>query len=166
MDEMKLKISALMDNELDADANQNLLRATSNTYELQQCWRDYHMIGDVLRGDSLLNMDIKLNVMQQLANEPVTLSPPRRIFNVAGNRYMTSMAASVAAVAFVAWIVWQSQSVPGSNPGQNSVAQNIVPQNVLTAESFNHYMLAHNEYASANTLQHDVQLTSYTEATH
>jgi sigma-E factor negative regulatory protein RseA len=166
MEEMKQQISVLMDNELDGDVNQHLLIVTSNTHELKQCWREYHLIGDVLRGDAVLHVDIKHKVIEQLANEPVTLAPPQRILPPTGSRYMTSMAASVAAVAFVAWVVWQSQAVPGPNPTQNAVAQNTAPQNVLTAESFDHYMLAHNEYAPGNTLQHDVQMTSYTEANH
>jgi negative regulator of sigma E activity len=167
MSEMKQQLSVCMDNELDMDANQHLLTATSNTHELKQCWREYHLIGDVLRGDAHIHIDIKHKVMERLASEPVTFAPSRtsrRMQELASNRYMTSMAASVVAVGFVAWMVWQSQAVSNqSNPAVTSVAQVTAPQNVMTAESFDHYLLAHHEYASGNTLQRDVQLTSYPE---
>lgn len=168
MSEMKQQLSVLMDNELDVEANQHLLIVTSNTYELKQCWREYHLIGDVLRQNTAVHLDIKHKVMERLANEPITFAPPRRSFGLLGDRYMTSMVASVAAVGFVAWVVWQSQAVQNqSNPvqnNQNNIVQNSSPQNMLTAESFDHYMLAHHEYASGNTLQRDMQLTSYAEA--
>ncbi len=179
MSEMKQQLSVLMDSEIDIDAHQHLLSAASNTQELKQCWREYHLIGDVLRGDADIHIDINQKVMERLANEPVSFAPPtkpkqlfanRSIPSLAfamANRHMTSMAASVIAVSFVAWMVWQSQAVPNQiNPAQNSIAQNSAPQNVMTAENFDHYLLAHHEYASGNNLQHDVQLTSYPEPTH
>jgi sigma-E factor negative regulatory protein RseA len=179
MSEMKQQLSILMDSEIDIDAQQHLVTATSNTHELKQCWREYHLIGDILRGDAEIHLDIKHKVMEQLASEPVAFAPPAKTkqlfanrsmpsmaFAVA-NRHMTSMAASVIAVSFVAWMVWQSQAVPNQlNPGQTSIAQNSTPQNVMTAESFDHYLLAHHEYASGNNLQRDVQLTSYPEPAH
>ncbi|HEY7986367.1 MAG TPA: sigma-E factor negative regulatory protein [Methylophilaceae bacterium] len=185
MSEMKQQLSTLMDSEMDMDANQHLLTATSNTQELKQCWREYHLIGDVLRGDAELHLDIKYKVMEQLANEPVAFAPPpqksrlsiadRGMFGIPSmafamaNRNMTSMAASVIAVSFVAWMVWQSQAITNPlnpaqiNVAQNNVTQNPAPQNMMTAESFDHYLLAHHEYASGNNLQRDVQLTSYPE---
>jgi negative regulator of sigma E activity len=125
------------------------------------------LIGDVIRENTSLHLDIKHQVMERLASEPITFAPPRRSFGLPGNRYMTSMAASIAAVGFVAWVVWQSQAIPNqANPVPTNIVQNPSPQNILTAESFDHYMLAHHEYASSNNLQRDMQLTSYTEADH
>lgn len=71
----KEQLSALMDGEsLDSE----LLSALSQDKSLQQSWQSYHLIRDVLRGDSseMLHFDISANVMAAIANEPAKDAVP------------------------------------------------------------------------------------------
>lgn len=71
----KEQLSALMDGEsLDSE----LLSALSEDKSLQQSWQSYHLIRDVLRGDSseVLHFDISANVMAAIASEPVKQAVP------------------------------------------------------------------------------------------
>jgi len=71
----KEQLSALMDGEsLDSE----LLNALSKDKSLQQNWESYHLIRDVLRGDSsdVLHFDISTNVMAAIANEPARYAVP------------------------------------------------------------------------------------------
>lgn len=71
----KEQLSALMDGEsLDTE----LLNALSNDKSLQQNWESYHLIRDVLRGDSsdVLHFDISTNVMAAIAKEPAKYAVP------------------------------------------------------------------------------------------
>lgn len=71
----KEQLSALIDGEsLDSE----LLNALSKDKSLQQNWESYHLIRDVLRGDSsdVLHFDISTRVMAAIANEPVRNTVP------------------------------------------------------------------------------------------
>jgi len=71
----KEQLSALMDGEsLDSE----LLNALSNDKSLQQNWESYHLIRDVMRGDSsdVLHFDISTNVMAAIAKEPARYAVP------------------------------------------------------------------------------------------
>ncbi len=71
----KEQLSALMDGEsLDSE----LLNALSNDKSLQQNWESYHLIRDVMRGDSsdVLHFDISTNVMAAIAKEPAKYAVP------------------------------------------------------------------------------------------
>lgn len=71
----KEQLSALMDGEsLDSE----LLSALSKDKSLQSSWESYHLIRDVLRGDSsdVLHFDISTNVMAAIANESAKNAVP------------------------------------------------------------------------------------------
>ena len=71
----KEQLSALMDGEsLDSE----LLNALSKDKSLQQNWESYHLIRDVMRGDSsdVLHFDISTNVMAAIAKEPAKHAVP------------------------------------------------------------------------------------------
>lgn len=178
MNEMKQQLSAMMDGEIDLDANLHLIAAATNNTEIVESWATYHLIGDVLRGDGVFKQNITSMTMQRLQQEPVVLAPKRRLMRGwLEHHYATSMAASVAAVAFVGWAVWQAQGV-NPQPGNMQIAtqqivkkqtpspQQVAQQNSLPAETFNQYMLAHHEYAAGNAMQYagDVKTVSYSES--
>ena len=158
MNEMKQQLSALMDSEMDMEANPHWLDSVIHQEEMTKAWRTYHLIGDVLRGDSA-GHNIAPIVVEKLKSEPVVLAPQPRISSRFGQRRLSSMAASVAAVAFVGWIVWQAQGVGGGQPSP-SLAQNAASpaeQNALN-DKIDDYMLAHHEYASANPMRYGVEI--------
>ncbi len=172
MNELKQQLSALMDGEVDLDANPHLVKTALQSDELTHSWATYHLIGDILRGDRALKRDVAALTMQHLKNEPVVLAPKRRISQWINPQYATSMAASVAAVAFVGWAVWQAQGLGSQQPVMQASAtpsptpQQIAAKNTPPAETFDRYMLAHHEYASGNAMQYsaDIQTASYSEA--
>jgi len=162
MDEMKQQLSAMMDGEIDLDANPHLLIAVTRSDEISKSWAEYHLIGDVLRQEAM-QVNVTTRVMQQLANEPTVLAPRTRIKTLSLPRY--AAAASVAAVTLVGWMAWHGE--PASTHA--SVAQNIAKEPVaMTSEAFDSYLLAHAEYAPSNGLQRnrDVQLVAYSEPQH
>lgn len=66
------KLSALMDGEL---VDKAFLQELTNDAEMQETWRNYHLIGDVMRGDvpeeiSDKQWNIAANIALALENEP------------------------------------------------------------------------------------------------
>lgn len=159
---MKEQLSALMDGELDLDANPHLYTALRKSDEANKCWSTYHLIGDVMRGDIQVQTGLHTKVMQQLESEPVVLAPRRSLYNLVRVNHVVPMVASIAAVAFVGWIVWQSQNVAIQSP----LPTPSVAQNTISPEALNNYMLAHHEYAPGNGMQHgyDIQSATYSES--
>lgn len=156
---MKEQISALMDNELDLDANPHLYAALRKDGEAARDWATWHLIGDTLRGEAMAQSGLCSRVMQQLESEPAILAPRRRVMDAFRSAYMVPMAASAAAVAFVGWMVWQSQ---GGVSLQRDLAQPSIAQNAAQPETLNDYMLAHHEYAPSNGMQHDYNIRPVT----
>lgn len=161
---MKEQISALMDGEVDLDANPHLYAALRNDGETARDWATWHLIGDVMRGEGMAQSGLHARVMQQIEAEPTILAPRRRRilekFRVA---YAMPMAASAAAVVFVGWMVWQSQ---GGIALQPEMTQPSIAQNTMPPEALNGYMLAHHEYAPSNGMQHsyDIRPATYSES--
>ena len=163
MHEMKQQLSAMMDGEIDLDANPHLLYAAIRSDEVAQCWSEYHLIGDILRREEV-HVDVTSRVVQQLASEPTVLAPRPLLKVFLERRFATSIAASVTAVAFVGWVAWHMQPAPTASIAQNVPAAS--QPNALTPEAFDQYQLAHAEYAPNKGLQHggDVQLVTYSES--
>ena len=103
---MKEKISALLDDELDAAEVRQLCNSIKGEVELRKACSAYLLIGDALRGESHLEMDIGAAVLKQLADGPVVFAPGRRH---EWQRPLLAMAATVAGVAVVAWVALAPQ---------------------------------------------------------
>lgn len=160
---MKEQISALMDSELDLERNPHLYAALRKGGEATQDWATWHLIGDVMRGDAMVQSGLHARVMQQLESEPVILAPRRRLRDIFQSSYSVPMVASAAAVAFVGWMVWQSQ---GGIALQPELAPPSIAQNTMPPEALSGYMLAHHEYAPSNGMQHsyDIRPVTYSES--
>jgi sigma-E factor negative regulatory protein RseA len=158
---MKEHLSALMDSELDMDANPHLYTALRNSDEAAECWSTYHLIGDAIRGDLPLQAGLHQRIMQQLETEPVVLAPRRQLRDVLSSAYAVPLMATAAAVAFVSFMVWQPQGAGL----KTDLAQPSVAQNTISPDALNSYMLAHHEYAPSNGMQHayDIKPVTYTE---
>jgi sigma-E factor negative regulatory protein RseA len=159
MDDMKQQLSAMMDGEIDLDANPHLFLAATRSDEMAKCWAEYHLIGDILRHEAM-QVGVTASVMQQLAKEPIVLAPRPKIKTMLQHRY--AAAASVVAVAFVGWMLVQDNVAST----QSNIAQSVTEQpSVLSAEAFDSYLLAHAEFAPNNGLQRnrDMQLVAYTD---
>jgi sigma-E factor negative regulatory protein RseA len=161
---MNEQISALMDGELDLDSNPHLYAELRKNAHSAECWATWHLIGDTMRGEAMAQSGLHARIMQQLESEPAILAPRRRsILDVFQSAYAVPMAASAAAVAFVGWMVWQSQ---GGIALQPEMAKPSIAQSTMPPEALNDYMLAHQEYAPSNGMQHnfDIRPVTYSES--
>lgn len=145
---MKDQVSALIDDEFDADGAEYLFAALKGDEKLAECWSTYHLIGDAMRGESPLRTDFSQRLMQRLESEPTVLAPKVRKYLYKPTFWM-SAAASVAAVMFVGWMVLQQQArAPFGDAGVTVLAQNAV-----SPASVKSYLLAHQAAFSGSGMQ-------------
>lgn len=118
---MTHEISSLMDGELGPNASEHSIQACGRSPELKQAWHTYHVIGEVLRGESYRRIDIAAAVMGALEKEPAIIARPRRAQTF--GRIALAAAASVATIGVVGWI--GMQGMPGaSSPTVATTATN------------------------------------------
>ncbi|WNC71478.1 RseA family anti-sigma factor [Thalassotalea psychrophila] len=78
MNENKFEsLSALLDND---NVEQALLDEVSHDDKLSETWSRYHLIGDIMRGDSsdFIDRDLSENIAVAIAAEPTVLAPIAR----------------------------------------------------------------------------------------
>lgn len=152
-------ISALMDGEAEGqEAHQALLRL-GDAPEARESWDVYHLIGDVMRGESARSLDVTRRVAEALSREPAVLAPARSRRAGAPMRFALSAAASVSAVAVVGWMAFSSSNVanppaeiaraPAPAPVQVEAPLVSVPND----GQMNEYLLAHQGISPSTSLQ-------------
>lgn len=145
---MKEKISEFMDGEMDDAEIKRLIVALHQT-DAHEEWHTYHLIGDQLRGASVVSNGFMQRFSERLAEEPTVLAP-RRLVPLRQKRFALSAAASVAAVGFVVWGVMQANNESALSGMQ--VAAN-VPRAELVSTNVHSYLLAHQEYSPSVAMQ-------------
>lgn len=159
---MKSEVSALMDGALDESAAQVTIQAMKKDTELQQAWSDYHLLGDVLRGEGQaderghgLSPDFTANFMARLVDEPTVLAPPKKdSYWQRSHRFLLPLAASVMGVAVVGWLALSNQSPLSSTVlARNDASQAAAPSSTPTARQLSEYMLAHEGYSPRGAIQ-------------
>lgn len=112
---MKTKISALIDGELDVREMREVCISMRHDEELRRTCSAYVLIGDALRRETHLAIEITGAVLDRLADEPVVLAPQELVQHwherKEWHRPLLALAATVAGVAVVAWVGLPSQSV-------------------------------------------------------
>src|SRR6187200_2332121 len=68
------QISALMDSELDESRAREVC-ASMKLSENMECWTAYHLIGDALRNDCIVQEGFSKRFAERLAAEPTILAP-------------------------------------------------------------------------------------------
>lgn len=154
------KISALMDSELSGqDARQALLRL-GDTPEARDAWATYHLIGDVMRGQSSA-VDVASRVAVSLQSEPTVLAPRQSARSGKALTFALSAAASVSAIAVVGWMAFSTGSL--IHPAAD-LAQSQQPAPALASVEpplssspidgqMNEYLLAHQGVSPSSGLQ-------------
>ena len=148
---MKEQLSALMDGELDDKSAAAAIRALGGEREARDAWRNYHMIGDLMRGSAPLTGDFSARIAWKLAEQPTALAPgrikpePRRWFTV------SAVAASFAAVALVGWLAFAPQ--PQVVPVPLAEIKPEAPAMVPLPTAANDYLLAHQGFSPRVSLQ-------------
>lgn len=100
-------ISSFMDGETDQHSAGNMAAQVLEDADSRQCWREWHLIGDVMRSSSLANTaSIANKISQQLESEPIHF-PRATALNKPVNRrprlvYGSAIAAAIAFVAVIA----------------------------------------------------------------
>lgn len=148
---MKTRISALMDGELEDHEVAETLRMLRRSPELRSQWCDCQLIGDALRGERRLDMDVAARVMSALDLEPTVMAPaPRR--KVEWQRPALALAASAAGVVLVAWLALGGAD-GGVPAGEVRLAS--AKQGLAVAQStprLQEYLVAHQAYAPGGTM--------------
>ena len=152
-------ISALMDGELDErDAVREVARLKADE-SLRECWDEFHLVGDALRGEPLLTPRFAQRFSQRLSEEPTILAPRRMAPKTRrAAAYALSAAASVSAAALVAWVAVapttplgpELASAPAAAPAKAVVE--LVAQPVRDGR-MNEYLLAHEGFSPSTALQ-------------
>lgn len=152
------KISALMDGELAGqDAHQALLRL-GDTSQARDAWAAYHLIGDVMRGETAPAFDITARVAGALDREPTVLAPRRTLKSAKPLTIALSAAASVSAIAVVGWMAFSTGSVtnpPAELARAVPAAPAIAETQLVSAPSdgqMNEYLLAHQGVSPSTSL--------------
>lgn len=156
---MKEQLSALIDGEFDTSNADHLLIVAKSDGELRRAWNAYHMIGDVMRGDSVLHSQVTNRIMEALEHEP-TIIAPAAVRSSKSNAEKSlfkktafwSVAASVTAVMFVGLMLLQQQKSDQNMMSPVEIAENLP----------NEYLTAHQTYAP-NGAAYYIQNVSYTE---
>lgn len=162
-DDMKEKLSALVDNELDDLDEHRVMAALEKDADLRQTWERYHLVRSALHQelDAFVPPDMAKRVAARIGMEPANTGSFRRqkITRYAGT---FAIAASVAAIA-VASVQWFNR--PASAPVAPLAAVQPAPDNFIragatrwdmkqeepeTESALNAFLVEHNEFASSS----------------
>ncbi|QJR15310.1 sigma-E factor negative regulatory protein [Usitatibacter palustris] len=113
---MKQNISNLMDGELESHESGQAIQACCKDPDAMRVWDEYHLIGDVMRGDVPRALPFTGRVISDLSKEPTVLAP-RRLPPMANIvRISLAAAASVATIGVVGWIGFQQGGIGSAGP--------------------------------------------------
>jgi sigma-E factor negative regulatory protein RseA len=153
------QISALIDGELQSDDAGRELSRVKQDPDLRDTWDTYHLIGDALRGGSVLSIGLDRRLAERLASEPTVVAPQRRATRriPTAVSYALSAAASLCAVAAVAWVALSGTGEPQPGIAQAPAVANVAPVVATTATPeavrTNDYLLAHQGVSPSTALQ-------------
>lgn len=154
------KLSALMDGELGEHEARAEIARLKEEPQLGRTWSDYHLIGDVLRGEPTLSPRFNERFSARLAAEPTVLAPRRRPARKLAT-YALSAAASLSAVAMVAWVALSTGNVSTVGDAEIARAPAVLPvpaslpqaASLPSDGSLNEYILAHQGFSPSTAIQ-------------
>lgn len=152
-DDMKTRISALMDGELEQHELAETLQSLRRSDELRREWYDGQLIGAALRGERGLDLDVTARVMSALDAEPTVMAPaPRRA--PVWQRPLLALAASVAGVAVVAWLALtpDDSGLPAGAGGLAAAKQGPVVAQSQSTPRLQEYLVAHQAHAPGGVI--------------
>jgi sigma-E factor negative regulatory protein RseA len=114
---MKNQLSALIDGEFDIAEAEHIITAMKVNGEMKEAWKQYHLIGDAMRGNLHGSRDLSAKIMQALEAEPTVLAVNKQakvvVAEIKKREIKTpmfwSVAASFAALMFVGLMVFEMQ---------------------------------------------------------
>ena len=171
MSNMKEKLSAFIDGELDQQESAEMLRAMQQDDGLRQAWSRYFLVRDAINGTSVSAVahDFANRIAQTVAGEPTVLAPkaikPEKSSMTRATRIIgqLAIAASVAAIAIIGLrhIVPGQSDVTPPKMAQSAGHGNFVrvgathwDKGKAEAENeLNMYLAAHNRHSPAASLK-------------
>jgi len=155
---MNERISALIDGHNDASgAMSDAVASVARSEDALRTWSTYALIGDALRREQTLDVDLSASIMARLEHEPTVLAPvaavPVRTEAPMGWQRVLPIAASVMGVAAVGWVALQmnsKESVPmlAASAPQAAIVQPVAANDVTTERlsrdtALRAYVMAH-----------------------
>lgn len=142
----RLLLSATLDGETERAETEACIKALKHDAGLRQSWSDYHLIGDLMRGEAPTQGDFMARFSAQLSAEPTVLAPRRSVWPQ-----------RVAVASFASLAVWGAISltrVMSEEPATLPMAATSgFQQASLSSEPagedarFVPYLVAHQEFA-------------------
>jgi len=149
---MKESVSALMDGELDGHEAAKVVTVLGSDESLKEVWDSYHMIGDAMRANTILSVNVRQQVAERLSDEPTVLAP-RRWFGQARARQLGA-AALAASVTFAAVVAWQQLGSAGAPHAELVAANTPVDMQHVQPGRDDPYLMAHQEmYSDPNVMR-------------
>lgn len=155
------RLSEFMDGEVDVAGAASLARQLKEDPQSRQAWATYHLIGDVLRGQTHVSPEFSERTAIRLTQEPTVLAPKRSRALRYLRRVSLPLAASVAGVALVGWIslfnnpFFQPQTMDNlaldKGAAASSAARPGTPESV--DGEVNEYLLAHQQFSPRTSIQ-------------
>jgi sigma-E factor negative regulatory protein RseA len=152
-DDMKTRISALMDGELESHEIAETLRELRRNGDLRSEWCDCQLIGAALRGERELGIDVTARVMSALEQEPTVMAPASKR-RTEWQRPALALAASAAGVALVAWLALApgGEAVPARQAVLAFAKQGSMVANSQSTPRLQEYLVAHQAYAPSGVM--------------
>ena len=156
--ELRMRISMLMDSDLDGRDNPRLIDGIKSNPELKSTWARYSLIGDVMRTSGpvlLAGQGFAAKVSAIIAEEPTVFAPKalKPAINLRSSIVTLGLAASLAMVAILVGKsvndhadVFQTASNSQTGTSQ-AVAKSSDQADNLAESQFNDYLVMHNETA-------------------
>lgn len=147
------RISAFMDGESSPAETHHAMQRLKQDTECEEIWATFHLIGDGMRGDALVQNNFMARFHARLADEPTQFAPRRSLRKVVN--YALSAAASIAAMAIVLTLVLADNPLRSqAQLSQISAAtiSPVLPPGAQAPRKVNEYLMAHQEYSPSTTL--------------
>jgi negative regulator of sigma E activity len=166
-DEMRARVSALIDGELVGDEHDRAIDALLASDELARFWHDCHRAGDWMRSDEVGACEPRADFMARmvvlLAEEPAIVAPHASTKTTASFWLRTGLpgASIAAAVLVVAWVaipvsrtdvpatpvatVTQTIQPVVAAPGVQPAVEQVATRTPMDAEQVSDYMAAHSD---------------------
>lgn len=162
---MTEQISTLIDDELAIEDAIRVVAGMHSNRQAAEAWSQYHLIGDAMRGSTMLSPDFKNTLMQKIELEPTVLAPNAgqiKASKVAEFKDKLpakwSIAASFAAVMLVGWVAMHEQTKSGDLAAPIEVAAVEPLEQSIPAE----YLMAH-QASAPSASSYYIQSVNYSE---
>lgn len=184
---MNEHISALVDNEIELDDASNAINSLHSNQQAIEAWANYHLIGDMMRGDHQVAANFKQRLMAKIEQEPTVLSPNatlKQSINTSINQIAAkktpavwAIAASLAGVMVVSWALLQTQlpsqtsnmqlasktsMIKPVQMAQAELPQALIETNMVESSIPNEYLMAH-QASAPTTNAYFIQAASYSK---